>query len=108
MKNHFITITSTPTQANKSLPKVKATVFSTLAYAWAITSAVIPSLLIYALFAYGSPAFWVETKNRKCIYLDLLGSFQVKQPSRSCSWYAFRDLGLGQQAKDIFRGEEND
>lgn len=59
---------------------------------WALTSMIVPGLLIYGVLNFGSPALLIADERNCCVYVDVFGSFQVK--GADCSWYAFRKIDI--------------
>ena len=66
-----------------------------LGYVWSLTGLIIPCLLIYMVVAHGIPAFWYETKNYRCTYVDVLGAYHLTAKTiGECPVYAFRKVRI--------------
>ena len=66
-----------------------------LFWVWPLNGAVIPTLLLYGLWAYGNPSLLISQHRYQCAYFDLLGSYEVNLKQRSeCPWYRFRKVTM--------------
>ncbi len=68
---------------------------SPLFWIWPINGAIVPALLLYGLWVYGSPGLLISQHRYQCTYFDLLGSYEVNLKQRTeCPWYGLRKVTI--------------